>query len=617
MVPGERLRFGNEDFAVTSKIEQCPPQMMLRELAMNAIEAAAQDPSGKGRVVFEVANDVENMEGIPKLRIWNNGPGLNKEELHKITDMNSTLRKTQSLLGNFGIGAKAGSLSSNKKGLRYRSCRHGMVSEVILHREGEGEEAYYCRKAEEVDGVYETVFDVTEIVEYEGSRNLQEEWTEVVLCGNEINQNTVENPYNNNPSVSKQWASQQLYYRFFRIPANVEIIFGNGTHHRGSSTARFLPITQRIDKYEAHEVVYTESGIGIHYFYDPIYISPSGSTTSHTKAEVSFITGFNNGVSVCFKGELYDFRQGKKWDVISPFFGVPFSSKFFNIVVELPDDYEVRPEEYRVDLKYTTNGVIGDDVRVEDFSALVRNNRPEWFKDAVAKYDKKQSSDEDIQSQLQEILNNSLLRVKSLREKKAGEVEAEEAGARGSKIGRDVVDNEKDEFGIMRPKNKHQKSSPFQPSDKPSKKASMSVNVERAPTFSICETIEEVEEKQISGKAARYYGGDTNMIFLNPFYPTFDEAKSYLENYYANYEDAETMRRHVSDTVDEIMKLLVGKAVVQAKVKELFRDTWTREDIEKAYSPETLSIVTHNWDDLIANYQRKTLSKFRAKKDAA
>ena len=40
--------------------------------------------------------------------------------------------KRKSLTGNFGMGAKVASLPSNKRGMRYRSCKNGRVHEVIL-----------------------------------------------------------------------------------------------------------------------------------------------------------------------------------------------------------------------------------------------------------------------------------------------------------------------------------------------------------------------------------------------------------------------------------------------------------------------------------------------------
>ena len=61
------------DFTVARQIEQCPKTMMLRELVMNAIEAAAKAPEGR-RIVEIKGKELPEFEGIRKLTIWNTGP---------------------------------------------------------------------------------------------------------------------------------------------------------------------------------------------------------------------------------------------------------------------------------------------------------------------------------------------------------------------------------------------------------------------------------------------------------------------------------------------------------------------------------------------------------------
>src|ERR1700709_2151912 len=122
------LRVANEAFLVASMIERCPKTMMLRELIVNGLEAAEHAVAGGKRVLVTA----RAVEGVPKLCIWNTGPGLTAAELLQITDLASSLRKVNSLDQNFGMGAKVASLPSNKHGLRYRSCSGGAVNEVTL-----------------------------------------------------------------------------------------------------------------------------------------------------------------------------------------------------------------------------------------------------------------------------------------------------------------------------------------------------------------------------------------------------------------------------------------------------------------------------------------------------
>ena len=98
------LRVADEAFLVASTIERCPKTMMLRELVVNAIEAAGK---ADGERLVELTT--RRIDGIAKLCIINTGPGLSAEELYRICDLASSLGKTTSLDGNFGMGAKVAS----------------------------------------------------------------------------------------------------------------------------------------------------------------------------------------------------------------------------------------------------------------------------------------------------------------------------------------------------------------------------------------------------------------------------------------------------------------------------------------------------------------------------
>lgn len=157
------LHVADEAFLVASMIERCPKTMMIRELFKNAAEAAMKAP--KGERIIELKPKM--IGGVQKLAIWNTGPGMSSEELYHICDLAASLGKDKGLDDNFGMGAKVASLPSNRYGLRYRSCKNGVVSEVILcERDG-----VYGRLRRELDdlGTIEEVFDVTEACDEEGS----------------------------------------------------------------------------------------------------------------------------------------------------------------------------------------------------------------------------------------------------------------------------------------------------------------------------------------------------------------------------------------------------------------------------------------------------------------
>ena len=170
------LRVGDEDFLVTSMIERCPKTMMLRELAMNALEAARHGPEDYQLVEIRPYDH----NGASKLVIWNTGPGMNALELHHMCDIAASIGKEKSLTGNFGMGAKVASLPSNQHGMRYRSCKEGRVSEVILCKR---EETYGRLRRKDEHGEVHEVVDVTDAAVLEGY-DTSTDWTEVMLLGN-------------------------------------------------------------------------------------------------------------------------------------------------------------------------------------------------------------------------------------------------------------------------------------------------------------------------------------------------------------------------------------------------------------------------------------------------
>lgn len=118
----EALKIENIEFAVTSQIGRAPHWTMIRELTMNAIEAASR-ALGDKTVIWTTGE----YKGYRKAVIWNTGPGMDAGELKKATDLACEVGKKLGLDENFGVGAKVSSLPNNKLGMRMRSCKKGRV----------------------------------------------------------------------------------------------------------------------------------------------------------------------------------------------------------------------------------------------------------------------------------------------------------------------------------------------------------------------------------------------------------------------------------------------------------------------------------------------------------
>ena len=592
------LKVADEDFLVASMIERCPKGMMLRELVVNAVEAARQAPEGERRV--EISEHIEI--GVSKLAIWNTGPGMTGSELHRICDIASSIGKEKSLTGNFGMGAKVASLPSNQYGMRYRSCKDGRVSEVIICKR---ENAYGRLRRQDDTGQSHEVIDVTEIARAEGF-DTSNEWTEVVLLGNRPEQDTVRDPYDGDPEQDAQWIATNLYHRLYRLPGGVRVVLKKGTN-KLDGNRQFEPIPARLEKhFEKYETVDLPAGIKIHYLYDAPYDKAPGHNRSISGAIASAVSTS----AVVFKDEMYDLSKGRAWTQNAPAFGITFGARHISVHVELPDYAGVISEGYRQFLRYSTGEQ--NQVSTKDFAELVRDHRPAWLLQIIRAYAPESPSSEDIRDELQKLLDDLQVQRQSPRVVTGGTILAAPGKGPGADQGGPGGGTQGGGGGAEKAGHK-----PTDLSAMPqgAKRAEMFVNMERAPEIIPLYSDTDIEEKGVKGRAARYYV-DTGQLFINMQYPAVAKMKSILEDEYASAADLDAMRMLVAQSVERSIMLRVGRAVVHALAKQLMKE-WDSHDVEKALSPECLSVAADDYHDSLQNARRALGARLRPSRTEA
>jgi hypothetical protein len=582
------LQINDKEFLIASTIERCPKVMMLRELMMNALEAAILAPKDQRRIELRTFN----LQETPKLVIWNTGPGMDGQELHDICDLASSIRKKKSLDGNFGMGAKVASLPSNKLGMRYRSCKNGKVHEVILCARG-GEYGRLRRRMD--DGTFQEVIDVTETVRAD-KVDLSRDWTEVALFGNRSKQNTAKDPYDGDPESDAQWLATYLYHRFYRLPEEVKVFLYPGTHKLGDGVRQFLPIPDRIASgaFDRAETIETSEGVTIHYVYD----GPYAKMPSHNRSISGAVQSAVSTCAVAYKNEMYDLRKGRNWTLDAPIFGIPFGAKHISIHIELPDTYAVRPESYRQFLRHT--GGEQNQVYCTDFAPTVAKYRPQWVIDLIRSFAPDASSHDEIRDELQKLLDELNVRRTMPRTVTNGPlaVAPREGAATIFRKGSDFAagDSERDEHLDLS----------IVPSG--AQRSDIWKNRERAPTIICLRTEEEIEQKQIKERAARYY--DNGQLFVNMLYPSIFQMKDQLEKEYADASDLDQMRNLAQQLAEETMIVRVGRAVVYALAKQANKE-WNSEAMAKALAPESLSLAADDYKDALQSARRKMGKTFR------
>src|SRR5882672_9952496 len=94
----------------------------LRELVQNAFEAILRR---SGAEEGQVEIDFEEVKGIKKLRITDNGIGMTPDEVRDNINRLSASAGTQAFDKNFGIGAKITAAVRNPHGVMYKAWKDG------------------------------------------------------------------------------------------------------------------------------------------------------------------------------------------------------------------------------------------------------------------------------------------------------------------------------------------------------------------------------------------------------------------------------------------------------------------------------------------------------------
>jgi hypothetical protein len=591
------LAVSNVSYLITRIIEQAPSDpMMVRELIQNAMEAAINAEKPK---VYVLESDPEwfgfNDFGFnaKKLTFWNNGRGMSAKELRNAVNLSSSLHKVQRLDQNFGIGAKALSLGVNQEGMIWITCQDQKIFTAMLYKTintlGEPEYARY--DFVDTDGESPTGFkDIWEIT---GLKSIpwetNEDWTAVILCGNNPIQTTVKNPYTADHGETPAWLINQIYRRYFNIPKNLELRLFVG-HSKGSeASVKFRSVYEYVqDAKKKHpedvkeELVEDKfgSGIKIWYLYDGPY---SGKSKDDNKGKPTTVIG-NPATTPTFSGlvyknEMYDVCSEIRWKKVAGMLGILYGARYLRVFVELPDTVKVIPDQYRVSIQKPD--AEKSEIGMLDYAKEIRENMPQWFKDKIKGFAPANVNSDDIHKRAQELLSKLLVTQSSDR-------------------------NNSNPNGVP----KKNKSTPtgIGPIHKPPSKKTPSMagsgkqfeipmNVPDLQFIRMPDDLENASAANLKNRAAEYI--EDNAIYINCMCEVIDDA---VDNLSAEYQDRdETVFEKIKEEAKTIaaneMAWLVVKAVVYAMAKKR-KAGYDQEDIEKALHP--VSLTTHA-DNLIYN----------------
>lgn len=593
----EPLNISDKTFLINRLIEQAPISTLVREFFKNADENAALAPEGNRRIeIYPV-----EIDGVRKLAFWNTGIGMDDAELKKATDLSSSINKNMALDENFGIGAKVSGLTMSRNGIRYRSCKNGTVCEVIIGYDDE-ERTYVRYAAELPDHSYATVYDVTAAALEEG-KSLEYDWTEVVLFGETDDHDTVAEPMGKGKTVDRSFIPTSIFRRFASFSDGVEVRVdvamtkGGGKDETGRSR-QLRPLSAVLDKLPKSErVADTDSGVSIHYIHDPKH--PNSSHTLSSRANPA--TASTTFCAVVYKGERYDFKTQKAWSAAAPKFGIPFGSKVLTVEIEILSTLAL-PNQYRDGLTWPEDR---SPLTADDFTDFVRELMPEWVRDVIrAESPQNDENLDDIQSDLQKLLDEfrvPTVAFNSTKRSIATPTEEHEEGNDTSSLTHfekeldDEIENSVETELNFSNSARERRANPKKVRKAPagSTASKISKALERVPDIKILTDPEEISDKELNGRAGRFYS-ESQTLFVNGNYPIVERMASELELELVGLGEPEVVRTEALRAARRSVAFRVGKVTCYAISKRL-SDDWSADDLEKATSPESLSMAADDY----------------------
>lgn len=629
------LSVGNAGSLVTRTIEQAKSKdLMLRELFQNALEATANQTIGKKKIQIRITDPnwfgLGDFYSTKKFGIVNTGSGLSASKLRSATDLSSSIAKIQGIHDNFGEGGKVACLPVNRSGMIWVSCYDGEVNMVVLRLapdELTKEERYERQDFDLEDGRRMDVINITSLFndqetminEFGSFTNpsgldTSHDWTYIILCGNDRNQDTTTNPYGDRNNTGA-WALNELYKRFSHIPEDVEVT--SEIHSKGKSR-KVVPFNTVFDVLKDRSVktpdkvqmetisipinaseveigAPVQNGtINITYVYDGPY--EAGNSTTNAEKPTSVI----GNTATCpifsgiiFKNEIYDVRGGSEgtstWQPAAKECGILYGYKYCRVFVHIPTSTDIVTDRYRTALM--TNNYEKKPILFTHYKHQIYNNMPEWFIDRMKEFAPDTANIGDVYKELNDLWQNtqSKAAASKINTTTAGstvrlKISSNPAGTRGGTRGSTNTGNMSGAILAATLNGKQRQLKPFPNIEVLKERDIKTASV--SPNFVF--------------KAAEYVI-DRNILFINATYPVAEMINEELLKDFIDCSDEVSQLAY--ETSISLMTRLVGTGLIYGLAKQ--GKPGYEDDFEKAIDPACLSTHADKWIEAFAETRKK------------
>lgn len=536
----------------------CAPTQFLREFTKNAIEAVQR--IGGGRVEVDYNETVYEKTKRYKICFTDNGDGMTVDQMvNLLNNLSATgaINEHQ----NYGVGAKISALTRNHAGILYESWRDAEGHMVMLrYNDHEGMYGLQGTRLDNGDLQY-----APKINDHTKPRIIEAHGTRVTLFGMEDEQDTMMPPEGVG-GARESWIVLYLNSRFFRLPAEVEMVARVGYYRDQTNTKHnyllnILGQKRVLDGRSEDKGELQVTGAKVYW-----WIMPKGAD-GHGRELLKGHTALIN------QDEIFDISDARSNKLA--YFGIVFGRD--QVVIYVEPERAVQ-NTARTGLVRADGSPLSWDVWQDEF----RENMPPALKklqDDLINEHSKDSHAESIRERLKGL--KELFRVSRYRMRKDGELMADpdaptefgtgheprtdapvnrsrpgegaKPGALATSLFADLVDQKGVAVEVIQP-------DPF-------------------PNVQWCE-----ETESLRDRAAEYLP-PSNLIVANR---DFQALKDLVDYFARQYKDAPELVQVIDDAVREAFEQVLIECVAGA-LSFKNRQHWNLTEFERAISREALT----------------------------
>jgi hypothetical protein len=402
--------------------QDCHPLQYLRELTQNSLEAIERSGE-KGEIIWDVDWTTFDLEGgVFKLSLTDNGDGMTGDEMVKFINQLSSSLSTQSMSGNYGVGAKITTATKNPFGVIYLSWKNGEGSMIYMYK-NEATQQYGLKQWKHADGSYKHYLPIDDDVKPD---IIDKHGTKVVLLGIQEDSNTIQAPVGV-PSPSR-WISKYLNTRYYNLPAEISLKAREGwdyprTDKDRNYLRRLSGQAQYLTQHSISSGTVNLNDAIAHWWIlkdEPAITSNSGYMESA------------GHVAALYKNELYELSTARSGMAKLQQFGITFGYRFVVIYIEPTNVIQLTTNTAR-----TTLLINNDNLPWAEWAFQFRENMPDEIAKLVAEKAAAASNTDhqkSIKDRLKDIMD--LFKVSRYRLSTAGSVLIDEDRMiRGGNIG--------------------------------------------------------------------------------------------------------------------------------------------------------------------------------------